>query len=170
MILSGKVALVTGAGRGLGWAHAHALAATGARVVVNDLGGSPNGEGMDAGPAHEVVNEITAAGGIAIANMADFSSWSEAGLLVEHTVESFGRLDILISNAGICRPTAFGRLSELDWDRLIDVNAKGTAARSSILLHRRARSHTRHSVSMGYPRRRCWLSLRSRRRNSPRLE
>jgi NAD(P)-dependent dehydrogenase (short-subunit alcohol dehydrogenase family) len=128
MILKGKVALVTGAGRGLGRAHALALAAAGAQVVVNDLGGSPGGEGMDAGPAQEVVNEIAATGGVAIADTADISSWFEAGRLVEHTLAHFGRLDILVNNAGICRPTAFGSLSELDWDRLIDVNAKGTAA------------------------------------------
>jgi NAD(P)-dependent dehydrogenase (short-subunit alcohol dehydrogenase family) len=128
MILDGKAALVTGAGRGLGRAHALALAAAGARVVVNDLGGSAGGEGKDVGPAQEVVDEIKAAGGTAIADASDVSSWQEAGRLVETTVERFGRLDILVNNAGICRPTAFGSLSELDWNRVMDVNAKGTAA------------------------------------------
>jgi NAD(P)-dependent dehydrogenase (short-subunit alcohol dehydrogenase family) len=128
VILNGKAALVTGAGRGLGRAHAIALAAAGARVMVNDLGGSPAGEGKDASPAQAVVDAIQAAGGTAIADASDVSSWQEAARLVENTVERFGRLDILVNNAGICRPTAFGSLTELDWDRVMDVNAKGMAA------------------------------------------
>lgn len=128
MILEGKVALVTGAGRGLGRAHALALAAAGARVVVNDLGGSAGGEGKDVGPAQEVVNAINTAGGTAIADASDISSWQEAARLVENTIERFERFDILVNNAGICRPTEFGSLSEFDWNRVMDVNAKGMAA------------------------------------------
>src|SRR5262245_24880992 len=108
MRLDGKVALVTGAGRGLGRAHALALAAAGAKVMVNDFGGNPAGQGMDTGPAQAVVAEIVAAGGIAAADGADISSWAEAARLVERTVAQFGDLDILVNNAGICRPAVFG--------------------------------------------------------------
>ena len=128
MDLTGKVALVTGAGRGLGRAEALALAAAGAKVLVNDLGGTATGSSGDPGPAREVAEEITAAGGIAIADQSDISSWSAAAGLVDRAVAEFGRLDIVVSNAGICRPTAFGSLSEDEWTRLMDVNAKGTAA------------------------------------------
>src|ERR1700712_4452433 len=130
MLLKGKVALVTGAGRGLGRAHALALAAAGAQVMVNDLGGSATGElpRADAGPGQLVADEISAAGGIARADQSDIASWSGAARLVERTVDAFGDLDIIVNNAGICRPTAFGNLAEEDWDRIIDVNAKGMAA------------------------------------------
>src|SRR6195952_4539913 len=130
MLLKGKVALVTGAGRGLGRAHALALAAAGAQVMVNDLGGSATGElpSADAGPGQLVADEISAAGGIARGDQSDIASWSGAARLVERTVDAFGGLDIIVNNAGICRPTAFGNLAEEDWDRIIDVNAKGMAA------------------------------------------
>lgn len=127
-MLEGKVALVTGAGRGVGQAHALALAAAGAQVMVNDCGGSAWGEGSDEGPAHEVAKEIALAGGIAASDTTDISDWSAAAGLVERTVERFGDIDLLINNAGISRPTAFGELTEQVWDRVIDVNAKGMAA------------------------------------------
>lgn len=127
-MLKGKVALVTGAGRGVGRAHALALAAAGAQVVVNDLGGSTEGGGNSPDPAQEVVDEITAGGGTAAADTTDVSNWDEAARLVERTVAQFGRIDILVSNAGVCRRTAFGNLSEADWDRTLDVNAKAMAA------------------------------------------
>lgn len=128
MILAGKVALVTGAGRGLGEAHAHALATAGARVMVNDYGGSATGsvEGAPE-PARHVAEAIAAAGGTAIADTSDISSWDASIALVERTVAEFGRLDILVANAGVCRPTAFGNTTEEDWSRLMDINATGMA-------------------------------------------
>lgn len=128
MILQGKVAIVTGGGRGLGRADALILAGAGAKVLVNDHGGTALGESQDIGPALEVVNAITATGGVALADQSDISSWSAAAAMVERAIAEFGRLDIVVSNAGICRPTAFGALSEEDWCCLMDVNAKGTAA------------------------------------------
>src|ERR671935_1092701 len=99
--LSGKVAIVTGAGRGIGREHALALADAGAKIVVNDLGASLAGEGADEGPAHEVVREIEALGGQAIANGENVADFAGAQSLVEQAIESFGRLDILVNNAGI---------------------------------------------------------------------
>src|SRR5881396_3494953 len=99
--LDGKVAIVTGAGRGIGREHALALARAGARVVVNDLGGSLGGEGADTRPAQEVVDEIAAAGGEAVANYDDVSDFGAAEAMVRQAIEGFGRLDILVNNAGI---------------------------------------------------------------------
>jgi NAD(P)-dependent dehydrogenase (short-subunit alcohol dehydrogenase family) len=124
VILNGKAALVTGAGRGLGRAHAIALAAAGARVMVNDLGGSPAGEGKDASPAQAVVDAIQAAGGTAIADASDVSSWQEAARLVENTVERFGRLDILVNNAGIFPPATTTTVDSDMFDRVYAVNVK----------------------------------------------
>lgn len=128
MLLEGKVALISGAGRGIGRAHALAFAAAGATVVVNDRGGAANGGGEDAQTAAMVVAEIEAAGGRAFADSCDIACWDDAHWLVDDTVARFGRLDILVNNAGICRTTAFGSLQEADWDLLMNVNAKGTAA------------------------------------------
>lgn len=126
--LDGKVALVTGAGRGVGRAHALMLAQAGARVVVNDYGGSAWGEGKDLGPAQEVAREIAAHGGEAQADTTDVSVWGDAQRLVDRTVEQFGHLDILVNNAGISRPTRFGELVENVWDRIVDINAKSMGA------------------------------------------
>ncbi len=102
--LDGKVAIVTGGGRGIGRAHALALAAEGAEVVVNDLGGELSGEGaVSAGPAEEVVAAISAAGGSAVANTNDVSDWDAAAGLVDAALSSFGRLDVVLNNAGIAR-------------------------------------------------------------------
>jgi NAD(P)-dependent dehydrogenase (short-subunit alcohol dehydrogenase family) len=128
MTLKGKVALVTGAGRGVGRAHALMLAKVGARVMVNDYGGSAWGEGTDLAPAQEVAAEIAARGGEAAADTTDVSIWADAQELIDRTVERFGRLDILVNNAGISRPTRFGELSEGVWDRIVDINAKSMAA------------------------------------------
>src|SRR3989442_8022698 len=98
--LSGKVAIVTGAGRGIGRSHALALAAAGARVVVNDLGAGVAGEGSDAGPAEQVVEEILAAGGEASTNGENVADFAGAERLVQQAIDEFGRLDILVNNAG----------------------------------------------------------------------
>ena len=128
MRLAGKVALVTGAGRGLGRAYALALAVEGAHVVVNDLGGSSTGEGGDDLPAQAVVAEIIAAGGMASADLTDISNWSAAQALVDGICAQHGRLDILVNNAGISRSGLLGDLTEDDWDRQFSVNVKGATA------------------------------------------
>ena len=124
----GRVAIVTGAGRGLGREHALFLAAEGAAVVVNDLGGGTDGSGQDLSPARAVVDEIHAAGGIAAPNTDDVSDWEGARRLVEQAVDEFGRLDVLINNAGILRDRMLVNLSEDEWDAVMRVNAKGHAA------------------------------------------
>jgi len=123
--LTGKVAIVTGAGRGIGRAHALALAAAGATVVVNDLGGSLGGEGTDAEPAQEVVAEIETAGGEAVANGENVADFAGAGRLVQQTVDQLGRLDILVNNAGILRDRMLVNMTEAEWDAVINVHLKG---------------------------------------------
>jgi NAD(P)-dependent dehydrogenase (short-subunit alcohol dehydrogenase family) len=123
--LEGKVAIVTGAGRGIGREHALALAAAGAQVVVNDLGGSLAGEGTDATPAQSVVNEIVAAGGAAVANYDDVSDFGAAEHMIRRAIERYGRLDILVNNAGILRDRMLVNMSEDEWDAVIAVHLKG---------------------------------------------
>lgn len=123
--LAGKVAIVTGAGRGIGRAEALALAAAGARVVVNDLGGNWNGAGEDKSPADAVVAEIRAKGGEAVANYGDVASMEDGKWLVQQALDTYGRLDILVNNAGILCPKPFVELSETEWDRMIAVHLKG---------------------------------------------
>ena len=127
-MFEGRVAIVTGAGRGLGREHALLLASEGAAVVVNDLGGGTDGSGSDLGPAHEVADEIVAAGGSAVANTDDVSDWDGAGRLVQQALDEFGGLDVLINNAGILRDRMLVNLSEDEWDVVMRVNAKGHAA------------------------------------------
>ena len=128
--LAGRVAIVTGAGRGIGRAHALALAAGGASVVVNDLGTGVGGDGADAGPAEAVCAEIRSGGGRAVASRHDVSDWTAAHDLVGLAVESFGGLDILVNNAGILRDRAFFNMSEDEWDAVVAVHLKGHAAPS----------------------------------------
>jgi NAD(P)-dependent dehydrogenase (short-subunit alcohol dehydrogenase family) len=124
-INEGRVAIVTGAGRGIGREHALLLASEGAKVVVNDLGGAPDGSGSDATPANQVVEEIKAAGGEAIANGSDITNFKEAAELVQQAVDTFGRLDILVNNAGILRDRMIFSMDEQDWDDVIAVHLKG---------------------------------------------
>ena len=123
--LSGKVAIVTGAGRGIGREHALALAHAGAKIVVNDLGASLAGEGADEGPAHDVVREIEALGGEAVANGENVADFAGAQRLVEQAVDRFGRLDILVNNAGILRDRMLVNMDEHEWDAVLEVHLKG---------------------------------------------
>jgi NAD(P)-dependent dehydrogenase (short-subunit alcohol dehydrogenase family) len=123
--LSGKVAIVTGAGRGIGRGHALALAEAGATVVVNDLGGSLAGEGADLSPAQQVVAEIEAGGGEAAADGENVADFEAAARLVRRAIETFGRLDILVNNAGILRDRMLVNMTEQEWDAVIAVHLKG---------------------------------------------
>lgn len=123
--LDGRVAVITGAGRGIGREHALLFAKEGATVVVNDLGGSNEGEGSDTGPAQEVVDEITAAGGRAVANTDDVATWDGAQRLVAQAVEEFGGLDVVVNNAGILRDSFVATLTEAQWDSVLAVHLKG---------------------------------------------
>jgi NAD(P)-dependent dehydrogenase (short-subunit alcohol dehydrogenase family) len=124
-ICKGRVAIVTGAGRGIGREHALELARQGAKVVVNDLGVSNSGEGAGTGPAEEIVQEIRDMGGEAIANAADVADWSQTEALVRQTLETFGRLDVVVNNAGFVRDRMFVSCSEEEWDAVIRVHLKG---------------------------------------------
>jgi NAD(P)-dependent dehydrogenase (short-subunit alcohol dehydrogenase family) len=128
--LEGKVAIVTGAGRGIGRGEALLLSSEGARVVVNDLGTAREGTGTDATAAEQVVAEIKAAGGEAVANHHDVSSWDGAKALVDQAVETFGDLNILVNNAGILRDKMSFNTDESDWDAVIKVHLKGHFAPS----------------------------------------
>jgi NAD(P)-dependent dehydrogenase (short-subunit alcohol dehydrogenase family) len=124
-MLDGKVVAVTGAGRGIGAAIAKLCASEGAKVVVNDYGGSAEGAGTDAGPAHETVAEIKAAGGEAVANIADITDPGQAASIVEDAVKTFGRIDAVVNNAGFLRDAIFHKLSVKDWDDVVDVHLNG---------------------------------------------
>ena len=123
--LDGRVAIITGAGRGIGREHALLFAAEGAKVVVNDLGGGLDGSTMEATPAEEVVAEITSFGGEAIANHDNVATWDGGERLINSAIEAFGDLHVLVNNAGILRDRVLVNLSEEDWDSVINVHLKG---------------------------------------------
>jgi NAD(P)-dependent dehydrogenase (short-subunit alcohol dehydrogenase family) len=124
--LDGRVAIVTGAGRGIGRSVAKLLASEGASVVVNDLGAEMDGSGQDTGPAQQVVAEIAQAGGKAVVNGADISSFEAAESLIAGAIEQFGRLDVLVNVAGILRDRMVFNMTEAEWDDVIRVHLKGT--------------------------------------------
>lgn len=127
-LCEGKIAIVTGAGRGIGREHALSLARHGAKVVVNDLGGSRDGTGTDVSPAQQVVDEIVAAGGEAIANGDNVADWDGAKRMVDMAIETFGGLDAIVNNAGILRDRMLANMTEQEWDAVINVHLKGTFA------------------------------------------
>ena len=118
--------IITGAGRGIGRGHALEFARQGAKVVVNDLGGEMDGSGSSTGPSGEVVEEIRAMGGEAVANVDDISDWEGAQRLINTAVESFGRLDVLVNNAGILRDRMLVNMTDDEWDAVIKVHLRGT--------------------------------------------
>jgi NAD(P)-dependent dehydrogenase (short-subunit alcohol dehydrogenase family) len=127
-ICEGRVAIVTGAGRGLGREHALELARQGARVIVNDLGSSVDGSGRSAGPANEVVEAIRRMGAEAVVNADDVSDWDSARRLIETAIETFGGLDVLVNNAGILRDRMLINMTPEEWDDVIRVHLRGTVA------------------------------------------
>lgn len=129
-LCEGRVAIVTGAGRGIGREHALSLAAHGAKVVVNDLGGNIDGSGGDLSPAEQVVQEIKGMGGEAVANGDSVSSWEGSQRLINTAVETFGDLHVLVNNAGILRDRVLVNMTEEEWDAVINVHLKGTFAPS----------------------------------------
>ena len=125
-LLEGKVAMITGAGRGIGRDYALAFAAAGAKVLVNDLGGTTQGEGEDRIPALEVAKEIEDAGGKAVVNFDSVSDFKAAQGMVDQCMEELGGLDIVVNNAGILRDVIFHKMTEEDWDSVISVHLKGS--------------------------------------------
>lgn len=123
--LDGRIAVITGAGRGIGREHALLFAREGAQVVVNDLGGANDGSGADVAAAQQVVEEITAAGGVAVANTENIATWAGAAKLVEQAVVEFGGLDVVVNNAGILRDGFIPTMTEDQWDSVVEVHLKG---------------------------------------------
>jgi len=143
-ICQDRVCVITGAGRGIGREYALMLAGQGAKIVVNDLGGDMTGEGEDASPAQQVVAEIEAMGGEAIANGANVADFEAAGAMIQQAVDHFGRLDVLVNNAGILRDRMLVNMAEGEWDAVIGVHLKGTFGPT-----RHAAAHWRELVKAG---------------------
>lgn len=144
-LVEGKVVVVTGAGNGIGRDMALALAAEGAKVVVNDLGTSSSGEGADVGPAQKVVDEIKAKGGDAVANTDSVADWNAANRIVTCALDTFGRVDGIVNNAGILRDRMFFRMSIDEWKAVIDVHLNG-----SFYVARAAANHFKEQNSGAY--------------------
>jgi NAD(P)-dependent dehydrogenase (short-subunit alcohol dehydrogenase family) len=145
-LVEGRVAIVTGAGGGIGREHALSLAHHGAKVVVNDLGGNMDGTGADASPAQQVVDEITAMGGEAAANGDNVSSWDGAEAMIRQAIDTFGDLHVVVNNAGILRDRVLANMTEAEWDAVIAVHLKGTFAPS-----RHAAAYWREQAKAGQP-------------------
>jgi NAD(P)-dependent dehydrogenase (short-subunit alcohol dehydrogenase family) len=145
-ICDGRVAIVTGAGRGIGAEHAVEFARQGARVVVNDLGGAPDGSGADGRPAAEVVARIRAMGGEAVANSDDVSDFDAAARLVATAIDTFGRLDTVVNNAGMLRDRMFVNMTPQEWDDSIRVNLRG-----HFCVSRHAAAYWRDQFKAGEP-------------------
>ena len=145
-LVEGRVAIVTGAGGGIGREHALSLARHGAKVVVNDLGGDRHGVGADASMAQQVVDEIVAAGGEAVANGDSVADWEGAQRLIRTAIDTFGDLHVLVNNAGILRDRVLANMTEEEWDAVINVHLKGTFAPS-----RWAVAHWREQAKAGQP-------------------
>ena len=145
-LCEGRIAVVTGAGRGIGREHALSLAAHGAKVVVNDVGAAVDGSGGDLSPAEQVVQEIKGMGGEAVANGDSVSSWEGAQRLINTAVESFGDLHVVVNNAGILRDRVLANMTEEEWDAVINVHLKGTFAPS-----RWAAAYWRERFKAGQP-------------------
>jgi NAD(P)-dependent dehydrogenase (short-subunit alcohol dehydrogenase family) len=143
-LCNGRVVVITGAGRGIGRSHALAFASEGAKVVVNDLGGERDGTGRSAGPAGEVVDLIRSRGGEAVANGDDVASWDGAQQLIQVALDQWGRIDVLVNNAGILRDRMLINMSEQEWDDVIRVHLKGTFGPC-----RFAAEHWRHLAKAG---------------------
>jgi len=147
-LVEGRVAIVTGAGRGIGREHALSLARHGAKVVVNDLGGDMHGAGGDLSPAQQVVEEIKTSGGEAVANGENVADWDGAQRLINSAVETFGDLHVLVNNAGILRDRVLANMTEEEWDAVINVHLKGTFAPSRwAVAHWREQAKAGQSVS-----------------------
>ena len=125
-LLQDRVIIVTGAGRGIGAGIARLVAKEGAQVIVNDLGAAVDGTGGDAAPVHDVVTEITDAGGVAVSNSGDVSNYDDAGEMIQQAIDTYGKLDVLINVAGILRDKMIFNLSPEDWDAVINVHLTGT--------------------------------------------
>jgi NAD(P)-dependent dehydrogenase (short-subunit alcohol dehydrogenase family) len=146
-ILEGRVAVITGAGNGIGREHALLFASEGAKVVVNDLGGLGDGTGESTTAATKVAEQIRAEGGEAVANHDDVADFAGAGRLIAQAVDTYGRLDVLVNNAGILRDAFFHRMTEEEWDTVIRVHLKGHFATSRHAAdHWRARSKAGEDV------------------------